>query len=59
MFFMNDFVEQQIPNMKKFIKNISVSYDWCTHYISISGFCFVKCLLLHGVAKMDIHGNMT
>lgn len=25
MFFMNDFVEQQIPNMKKFIKNISVS----------------------------------
>ena len=27
MFFMNDFVEQQIPNMKKFIKNISVSCD--------------------------------
>ena len=25
MFFMNDFVEQQIPNMKKFIKSISVS----------------------------------
>lgn len=27
MFFMNDFVEQQIPNMKQFIRNISVSCD--------------------------------
>jgi len=25
MFFMNDFVEQQIPNMKKLIMSISVS----------------------------------
>ena len=42
MFFMNDFVEQQIPNMKQFIKSISVScvvpiLDWalCTHTVKL------------------------